>query len=253
MRTMTRSRQTQNKPGKTGFSAAAGQLAPLVIRMAGHAESQLELAMNSVVRRDPGSAARVPPGDKVLDDLQQRIDQQAQLALMADRPTQADLNEILGAMRIAADLERIGDYAANISKRVEPLAQCTDLPPLGAVSRMGRLVRELLNSVVTAYSRRDLAGAIDAWHRDEDLDDLYTSLHREVLTYMIEDPRNITGYIHILFIAKNVERIGDHATNIAERVHLIISGEPFDKVRPKGDNTPQQLIRPSAKQADEAG
>ena len=253
MRTMAKLKQKQTTPSMGGSGPVTNNLAPLVIRMAGHAESQLELAMNSVMRRDAAGAAKVPPGDQVLDELQRRIDQQAQIALMADRPTQADLNEILGAMRIAADLERIGDYAANISKRVQPLAQFTDLPQIGAVSRMGRLVRELLNSVVTAYSRRDLAGAIDAWHRDEDLDDLYTSLHRGVLTYMMEDPRNITGYIHILFIAKNVERIGDHATNIAERVHLIISGEPFDQARPKGDDTPQQLIRPSAKTADEAG
>lgn len=226
-------------------------LSPLVIRMAGHAESQLEMAMNSAIRRDARGAARVPPGDDVLDELQALIDAKAQQLLIAHRPSPEDLNEILGAMRIAGDLERIGDYAANISKRVVPLAEFRELPPIGAVSRMGRLVGELLHGVVTAYSRRDLAGAIDAWHRDEDLDDLYTSLHREVLTYMMEDPRNITGYIHILFIAKNVERIGDHATNIAEQVHLIISGEPFDEARPKGDETPGHLIRPAEKPSDQ--
>ncbi|MEO0393789.1 MAG: phosphate signaling complex protein PhoU [Pseudomonadota bacterium] len=227
--------------------AHMGTLSPLVIRMAGHAESQLQLAMNAVIRRDARTAARVSPGDHVLDDLQVQIDRQAQELLIRHRPSQANLHEILGAMRIAGDLERVGDYAANIAKRVEPLAEFRDLPPIGAVDRMGRLVQELLHGVVTAYSRRDLSGAIDAWHRDEDLDDLYTSLHRELLTYMIEDPRNITGYIHILFIAKNVERIGDHATNIAEQVHLMISGEPFDKARPKGDETPGHVVRPVAK------
>ena len=254
MAIMAKSRTTRPKlrnsilPKVGGTSARqepAEVLAPLVIRMAGYAESQLEQSITAAVRRNAAKAIAVAGNDSVLDDLQTRINREAQQLLIDQRPDQADLNQILGAMRIAGDLERIGDYAANIAKRVRPLAEFADLPQIGAVSRMGRLVRDLLSSVVTAYSRNDLAGAIEAWHRDEDLDDLYTSLHREVLTYMMEDPRNITGYIHILFIAKNVERIGDHATNIAEMVHLIVTGEPFNKVRPTGDDTSDQLIRPA--------
>ncbi|MBV6631660.1 MAG: phosphate signaling complex protein PhoU [Alphaproteobacteria bacterium] len=247
---MARTKRTVPNPTKDiARQEPNAVLSPLVIRMAGEAENQVELAVGTVMRRDTSAAERVSANDRILDDLEHRIDEEAQKLLMAQQPSQTDLHEILGAMRIAGDLERIGDYAANIAKRVRPLASFSDLPRVGAVERMGRLVRELLSAVVNAYSRRDLAGAIDAWHRDEDLDDLYTSLHREVLTYMLEDPRNITGYIHLLFIAKNLERIGDHATNIAEVVHLMLSGEPFDKARPKGDDTSYQLVRPGQKSA----
>lgn len=248
MNVMARTKRTNTpEPVSTDRQEPNAVLSPLVIRMAGEAENQVELAVGTVMRRDAAAAEKVSANDRSLDNRELKIESEAQRLLMRQQPDQSDLHEILGAMRIAGDLERIGDYAANIAKRVRPLANFRDLPRIGAVERMGRLVRELLSAVVDAYSRRDLAGAIDAWHRDEDLDDLYTSLHREVLTYMMEDPRNITGYIHLLFIAKNLERIGDHATNIAEVVHLILRGEPFDMARPKGDDTSHQLVRPKDK------
>jgi phosphate transport system protein len=221
------------------------QLSPLVVRMAGHAESQLEAAIGTLMRRDAEAAQKVRSNDESLDKLQAKIDREAQALLIRQRPDETELNEILGAMRIAADLERIGDYAANIAKRAVPLAALPDFPRIGTVGRMGKLVCELLSSVADAYSHRDPAGAIDVWHRDEDLDDLYTSLHREVLTHMMEDQRNIRGYIHILFIAKNIERIGDHATNIAESVHLILRGKPFEKARPKGVDATFQPVPPA--------
>lgn len=248
---MARSRKTP-EPATEPRLDPATLLSPLVVRMAGYAESQLEAAIETLFRRDAEAAQRVRDNDRTLDRMQLSIDEAAQGLLMNQSPTRRDLDEILGAMRIAGDLERIGDYAANIAKRAVTLSSLPDFPRIGAVGRMGRLVRELVSNVIDAYSRRDPAGAIDVWHRDEDIDDLYTSLHREVLTYMMEDPRNLTGYIHILFIAKNIERIGDHSTNIAETVHQILRGEPFGQSRRKGDETSYPSVDLLPDDTDEA-
>jgi phosphate transport system protein len=216
-------------------------LIALIARMAGLAEAQLAAASDALQRRDAGLGRRVHGDDRQIDHQETVIEAEATRLLLLQTPSSENLQEILGAIKIAGELERVGDYSANIAKRVVRLASLEGLPRLGTLHRMGRLVQAQLADVINAYAQRDLNKAIDAWERDDELDDLYTSLYREMLTYMMEDPRNITGYTHFLFIAKNFERIGDHATNIAEIIHVLITGRPLEKTRVKADTTPHFL------------
>jgi len=148
-----------------------------------------------------------------------------------------DLRHIVSALKISSDLERIGDYAANVAKRAIALSQQPLVRPLHAIPRMARLVQQIIKDVLDAYVELDAAKAVAAWQRDEEVDEMYTSLFRELLTYMMEDQRNIGPCIHLLFIAKNIERMGDHATNVAEDVHFLVHGREIQAARPKGDQT----------------
>ncbi len=155
-----------------------------------------------------------------------------------------DLREIVGALRLANDLERIGDLAKNIAKRV--IALNGEFPPpklIRGVEHMADMVLGQMKAVLDAYARRDVSKAMAVWRGDEEIDAVCTSVFRELLTYMMEDPRNITFCIHLLFCAKNIERMGDHATNIAETVHYVIEGQPITDQRPKGDTTTIAAIR----------
>jgi phosphate transport system protein len=155
-----------------------------------------------------------------------------------------DLREIVGALRLAGDLERIGDLAKNIANRV--IALNGEFPPaklIRGVKNMTRMVLEQMKTVLDSYARRDVSKAMAVWRGDEEIDAVYTSVFRELLTYMMEDPRNISFCIHLLFCAKNIERMGDHATNIAETVHYIIEGRPITDQRPKGDTTTIAALR----------
>src|SRR6185295_9351714 len=143
-----------------------------------------------------------------------------------------DLRHIVSALKISSDLERIGDYAKNVSKRAVALAQFPPVKPVYAIPRMAKLVQEMIKEILDAYTAQDAAKAVAAWQRDEEVDEMYTSLFRELLTYMMEDQRNITPSIHLLFIAKNIERMGDHATNVAEDIHFLVLGRPIDSARP---------------------
>lgn len=226
------------------MSIAAGQdwLTRTIIQMAGAAEAQVERACQAVLRRDAEAALQAMQADSRLDRWEREIESTAIALLDEHRPGEADLREILSAVKIASDLERIGDYAANSAKRAIALAQAPAVRPAAGIQRMGRLVQGILKEVVDAYVDRDAVRAVAGWKRDEELDDLYTSLFREVLTYMMEDPRTITPCTHLLFIAKNLERIGDHATNIAETIHFLVTGEPLDGTRPKGDTSSFTVI-----------
>ena len=153
-----------------------------------------------------------------------------------------DLREVVAALKIASDLERICDYAANVAKRSIALAQSPPIQPAHALPRMAQLALLLVKDVIDAYVERDPDKALDVWNRDEELDEMYSSLFREFLTYMMEDPRNIGVYTHLLFMAKNIERIGDHATNIAEDLYYLIYGRALDQVRPKGDKSSLELV-----------
>jgi phosphate transport system protein len=155
-----------------------------------------------------------------------------------------DLREILAALRIANDLERICDYAANVAKRSIVLNQSPAVKPVYTLPRMVKLAQALTKDVLDAYVARDADRAMIVWARDEELDEMYSSLFRELLTYMMEDPRNITACTHLLFMAKNVERIGDHATNIAETVYFLVNGTPLTQARPKRDNSNQAVAPP---------
>jgi phosphate transport system protein len=226
------------------FAQELHRLSNLVTQMGGVAESQIAAAVKAVARRDVQLAAQVMQNDQRLDEYERSIDQEAVRLLALRQPMAQDLREIVSALKIASDLERIGDYAANISKRSLALAQAPAAKPVSGIPRMGRLVEEMVKEVLDSYIERDVEKALAAWERDEELDELYTSLFREVLTYMMEDPRNITSCTHILFMAKNLERIGDHATNIAETIHFLVVGEPVLKARPKNDSSSYAVLSP---------
>jgi phosphate transport system protein len=191
-----------------------------------------------LTRRDVDLASRVVAVDASIDALQREIEEKAVLTIARRQPMAVDLREIVGALRVCNDLERIGDLAKNNGKRVAALAG--DFYPqrlIRGVEHMAGLVLGQLKKVLDAYAERDLAKAMAVWKADEEIDAICTSLFRELLTYMMEDPRNITFCIHLMFCAKNFERMGDHATNIAETVYYMIEGRPIVEERPKGDTT----------------
>ncbi|MGE0064023.1 MAG: phosphate signaling complex protein PhoU [Xanthobacteraceae bacterium] len=220
------------------FDSDLQELARMVAEMGGLAEKLISDSVDALARRDTGLAQRVTAADAQIDDLQRDIEQKAILTIARRQPMAVDLRDIVGALRIANDIERIGDLAKNIAKRV--IALNGDFPPpklIRGVEHMSDLVLGQLKSVLDSYARRDDAKAMAVWRGDEQIDAMCTSVFRELLTYMIEDPRNITFGIHLMFCAKNVERMGDHATNIAETVHYIIGGEAITERRPKGEDT----------------
>jgi phosphate transport system protein len=176
--------------------------------------------------------------DATIDAIQHEIEDKAIMTLARRQPMAIDLREIVSALRVSNDLERIGDLAKNIGKRV--IALNGEFPPpklIRGVEHMAELVLKQLTDVLDSYGRRDVDKAVAVWKGDEEIDAMCTSLFRELLTYMMEDPRNISFCIHLLFCAKNIERMGDHATNIAETVHFMIQGQPIGEPRPKGDTT----------------
>jgi phosphate transport system protein len=226
------------------FALELERLSNLITQMGGVAEAQIASAVKAVAKRDIDLASHVMQNDSRLDEYEREIDAEAVRLLALRQPMARDLREIVAALKIAADIERIGDYAANIAKRSLALAQVPMVRPVAAIPRMGHLVEIIVKEVLDAYIERDVEKAIAAWQRDEELDDLYTSLFREVLTYMMEDPRNITPCTHLLFMAKNLERIGDHATNIAENIHFLVVGAPLRTARPKSDNSSFEVVAP---------
>jgi phosphate transport system protein len=160
------------------------------------------------------------------------------------QPVAGDLRSIVTALRISSDIERIADYAKNVAKRALALNQAPPIRPEAAVPRMGALAQQMIKDILDAYVERDAEKARAVWQRDEEVDDLYNSLFRELLTYMMEDPRSITTCTHLLFIAKNIERIGDHTTNVAELIHYQVLGRRLQETRPKSDTTSFALVTP---------
>src|SRR5712671_4472863 len=217
-----------------------------ITQMGGLGESQLAAAIEAVVKRDSELAARVVEGDARVDQLEREVDGLVVRLLALRQPMARDLREILAALKIAGDLERICDYAANVAKRSIALKHAPPAEPIFALPRMANLARGLTKDVIDAYVARDADKALVVWARDEELDEMYSSLFRELLTYMMEDPRNITASTHLLFMAKNIERIGDHATNIAETVYFLVHGTPLNQARPKGDRSMAVLDPPQA-------
>jgi len=216
------------------------------MQMGGLAEGQLAAAIEAVMKRDSELAARVVEGDAQVDQLEHEVDGLVVRLLALRQPMARDLREILAALRIATDLERICDYAANVAKRSIVLNQSPPVKPVYTLPRMVKLAQALTKDVLDSYVARDADKALIVWARDEELDEMYSSLFRELLTYMMEDPRNITACTHLLFMAKNVERIGDHATNIAETVHFLVTGSPLTRARPKRDSSNQAVAPPAS-------
>jgi phosphate transport system protein len=218
----------------------------VIARMGGLAEAQFASAITALARRDSELATSVIASDAKVDGLQTEIDQRALRALALRQPMANDLRTIVCTLRIAAELERIADYAANLAKRAIALNQTPAMPSVTTVARMGELVRAMIKDVIDAYLERSVEKARDVWRRDTDVDAIYNSLFRELLTYMMEDPRNITPCTHLLFIAKNIERMGDHATNIAELVEFLVTGTRVGEERPKQDRTAFAVVEPPA-------
>src|ERR1700749_2487908 len=217
------------------FDTDLQDLNRMVAEMGGLAEKQVADSVDALAKRDGALAQRVTAADLMTHTLQTEMEERGVLPISRPQPMAVDLREIVGALRLANDLERIGDLANNIAKRV--IALNAEFPPPGlvrGVEHMTDLVLEQMKTVLDAYARRDISKAMEVWRGDEEIDAVCTSVFRELLTYMMEDPRNITFCIHLIFCAKNVERMGDHATNIAETVHYIIEGRPIADQRPKG-------------------
>ena len=214
------------------------ELSRMIAEMGGLAEKQVADAVDALARRDSTLAQRVAAADASIDTLQRELEEKAVLTIARRQPVASDLREVVGTLRIAGDLERIGDLAKNIAKRA--LAVVGEQQPkqlMLGLKHMGELALGQLKEVLDAYIERDADRALKVWYRDEDIDAMYNSLFRELLTYMMEDPRNIGLCTHLLFGAKNIERVGDHATNIAETVYFLVHGKAITDQRPKSDNT----------------
>ena len=222
------------------YDEELNHLAADVSRMGGLAEAGVADALETVTRRDTTLAQTVIERDLKLDALNVEIERRAIRMIALRQPVAQDLRSTVAAMKIASNLERIGDLAKNIAKRGVVLSESEPITPLTrSIERMGRLVGGRLKDVLDAYTGSELARAIRVWSSDDEVDEHYNALFRELLTYMMGDPRTITACAHLLFIAKNLERIGDHATNIAEIVHYEISGEELPDDRPKWDGLRQ--------------
>ena len=226
------------------YDEELARLSNMIVEMGGLAESQLSSAIEAVAKRDSALAALVVEGDSKVDELERELDNLAIRLLALRQPMARDLREIFAALKIGADLERICDYAANVAKRGIALAQIPPIPPVYALPRMGTLALRLIKDVIDAFVERDADKALEVWRRDEELDEMYSSIFREFLTYMMEDPRNIGACTHLLFMAKNIERVGDHATNIAEDLYYLVHGTPLTEVRPKGDKSSLEVVAP---------
>jgi len=207
-----------------------------ILRMGEMSVAQLEAALDVIERRDEKAAQRIIANDDAIDQLEQQISHDV-MRLALRGPMARDLREILAGLRIPADIERIGDYAANVAKRSIALVSVPPLPQIQGLRALGRLAAIQVRAAMEAYRDNNVEAALKLRQDDARLDAQYTALFRELLTYMMEDPRNITPCTHLLFMAKNLERIGDHATNIAENVWFLVKGEEPLPPREKRDET----------------
>jgi phosphate transport system protein len=224
------------------FTEQLEALGSSIAQMGGLAEAQLSDAIDAIAKRDTALAESAIGGDPRIDQLQQSIEEQALRVLALRQPMAIDLRETLAAIKIASELERIGDLAKNIAKRAIVLNREPPIRLTHSLARMGRVTLSQLKLVLDSYSDRDTAGAQAVWRQDNEIDEIYNSLFRELLTYMMEDPRTIGLCTHLLFVAKNIERCGDHATNIAETVYHMVSGGHLATERPKADVTSSTTV-----------
>lgn len=220
------------------------RLRDLVTEMGGLVENQVALAAQAVTTGDAELASRAVEQDPAVDELEREAEQFVIRMLALRQPMAADLRQIIATLKIIGGLERIGDYAKNVAKRSIVLAQFTLPMSLAGLAHMARLVEENLKLVMDAFGEGDAAKAVQVWRSDQAVDDLYNTIFRELVTYMMEDPRNITPCTHLLFVAKNLERIGDHSTNVAETIHYAVTGESLPETRPKGNTSAYAVVRP---------
>ena len=205
-------------------------------RMGGLAEAEVADSIRAISRRDVTLATAVIDRDARLDEIEFEIERRSVVLIALRQPVAEDLRRVVAALKISMNLERCGDLAKNIAKRALVIAESDPITPLTrSIERMGELVASRLKEVLDAYAARDDERARAVWRRDQEVDEHYDSIFRELLTYMMGDPRTITSCAHLLFVAKNLERIGDHATNIAEIIHYEVTGEQLTDTRPKLD------------------
>ncbi len=227
----------------TAYEEALKKLRSSVVEMAGAAETQMDGALACLVQRDPALAGEVVRGDGRLDREEQEIEAACMRLLVLRQPVADDLREVMAALKMAGNLERVGDYAANIAKRSAALRDLPETPALAALPKLGRLVRERLGTAIDAYVEGDAQQALQVWRNDDEVDALYSSLVQEIMQSAGAAPGRFAGHMHLLFMAKNLERIGDHATNIAEIVHFVVTGQPLADQRPKADEASGLTVR----------
>jgi phosphate transport system protein len=225
------------------YDTEHAELDRMTAEMGGLAEALLRDAFQALERRDPRLAERAAASDRTIDQLERQLEERAIYMIAKRQPMANDLRHVMTVLKIAGDLERIGDLAKNIAKRALAIAgESCPKPLMAGLGHMAELAARQLKDVLDAFSAADDAKALAVWRADAGLDALYNSVFRELLTYMMEDPRNISVCAHLLFGAKNLERIGDHTTNIAENIHYLVTGRVLADERDKGDDTSSVLI-----------
>jgi phosphate transport system protein len=221
----------------TSFELDLKKLRDMIAGMGGLVERAVADATTALLEHDPAIAASVVELDPKIDAEERAVEQFAVRLLALRQPVADDLRQVVSALKVITDLERIGDYAANVAKRSLVINQMASSFALSGLGQMARLVQQNLKTVIDAAGEADPQKAVTVWRADQAVDDLYNTIFRELITYMMEDARSITACTHLLFIAKNLERIGDHATNIAELTYYAVTGESLPDFRPKGDQT----------------
>jgi phosphate transport system protein len=206
------------------FDDDIGELRALIAEMGGRAEAAIDDALTALSRRDNVLAERVVAGDKAIDELEAIIEKKVVQIIALRAPLADDLREIIAALKIVSIVERIGDYAKNIAKRIPLISHRSSQEPLSLLPAMGTIAREMVKGALDAFAARDAQKALDVMERDRAVDDFYNSIFRTMVTFMMENPKTISESAHILFIAKNLERVGDHATNISEMVYYAAKG-----------------------------
>lgn len=229
----------------TSYDNELDELGQKIAEMGGIAEQMLIDSIEALANLDSELARKTVAADPALDQLQRDIEDKAVLTIAKRQPMAIDLRQLVGCMRVASDLERVGDLAKNIAKRAIQIAGDGRLPRTSiGLRHMGEVAGRQLKNILDAFASRDKDKAFDVWLGDAELDAIEEALFRELLTFMMEDPRNISYCTHLLFCSKNIERIGDHATNIAETIHYIATGESLPLERPKtlADRGPVSLV-----------
>jgi len=226
------------------FDADLKRLRGLLTQMGGILENQMALAAKAIMDLDGPAATAAVEEDPKVDALEREAEQFVIRMLALRQPVAGDLRQIVAALKITGELERIGDYAANVAKRSIVLAQFSMPYSLAGLAHMASLVQQHLKTIIDAIGESDADKAVEVWRSDQIVDDMYNAIFRELITYMMEDPRNITPCTHLLFIAKNLERIGDHETNIAEMVYYAVKGDVLPDARPKGNSAAYAVVRP---------
>jgi phosphate transport system protein len=217
------------------FDDDLDQLRALIAEMGGLAEAAISESMRALVQRDTEAAIQIVAADKKIDAIEAEVERHAVQLIALRAPMADDLREVVAALKIAGVVERIGDYAKNIAKRVHVIEESPNIEPLSLLPEMARIAGEMVHNVLDAFAARDAEKAWAVCERDRAVDDFYNSIFRTLLTFMMENPHNITPATHLLFIAKNLERIGDHSTNVAEMVYFAATGQHMAE-RPRGED-----------------